>query len=178
MLFETKRIRLRKMTIEDVETYNKWSNDEEVIKSTYPNLDRYSMEDTQTFYKEISNSNISKTFIIEDKDTNQPIGITSFINIDFFNRNAEYIVDIGEKDYWGKGYGEEAVSLMLNIAFKELNLHRIYLRVFSFNTPAIKLYEKLGFKHEGKMVETLFRDGKWHDVIMMGLLQREHLKWE
>lgn len=174
MLFETKRIRLRKMTAEDVAIYNKWSNDEEVIKSTYPNLDKYSMDDTQSFYQTISSSTNAKTFIIEEK-VNGAIGITSFVNMDFFNRNAEYIIDIGEKACWRRGYGEEAVSLMVNFAFKELNLHRIYLRVFSFNAPAIKLYEKVGFKHEGRMREAVFRDGKWHDVIMMGLLQKEYL---
>ncbi|MBS4536506.1 GNAT family N-acetyltransferase [Clostridium sp. D2Q-14] len=176
MLFETNRIRLRKMTVDDIQIYNKWSNDENVIINTYPNLDRYSLEDTGNFYKKITTSDNSKTFIIEEKDKKTAIGITTLLDIDFFNRNAEFIIDICEKDYWGKGYATEVLKVMLDYTFKELNLHRIYLKVFSFNKRAIKLYEKFGFKHEGNMREALYRDGKWHDIIFMGLLQKNYLK--
>jgi len=100
MLFETERIKLRKMKSEDIESYNRWSNDEEVVRNTYPNIDRYSMEDTEKFYTKVVNSNNSKTFIIEDVNNGKPIGITTLLNIDFFNRNAEFIIDIGEKEYW------------------------------------------------------------------------------
>lgn len=175
MLFETNRIKLRKMKREDIESYNRWSNDEEVVRNTYPNLDRYSMEDTEKFYNKIANSSSSKTYIIEDANNGNPIGITTLLNIDFFNQNAEFIIDIGEKEYWGKGYGKEAMGLMLQIAFLELNLNRVYLRVFSFNERAIKLYEKIGFAHEGRLREAIFRDGKWHDIVNMGMLQREYL---
>ncbi|MFZ5352019.1 MAG: GNAT family N-acetyltransferase [Bacillota bacterium] len=174
MLFETDRIKLRKMTEKDIEVYNKWSNDEEVIKNTYPNMDRYSMHDTEQFYKKISGSSNSRTYIIEVKEAGLPIGITTLLNIDFFNRNAEFIIDIGEKEYWGGGYGKEALTLMLDLAFKELNLHRVFLRVFSFNERAIRLYEKIGFQHEGRMKEAIFRDGSWYDIVIMGILQRDY----
>ncbi|WBW97050.1 GNAT family N-acetyltransferase [Oceanirhabdus sp. W0125-5] len=175
MLFETDRIRLRKMRREDIEVYNKWSNDEEFVRNTYPNIDRYSMEDTEKFYNKIANSSSAKTYIIEDISNGNPIGITTLLNIEFFNRNAEFIIDIGEKEYWGKGYGKEVMELMLRLAFLELNLNRVYLRVFSFNERAIKLYEKIGFLCEGRSREVIFRDGKWHDIVNMGMLQREYL---
>lgn len=72
----------------------------------------------------------SKTFIfiIEDKYKKLTIGITTLLNIDFFNKNAEYIIDIGEKDYWGKGL---CIRSLKNYAFEKLNLHRIYLREFT-----------------------------------------------
>ncbi|MBS4538444.1 GNAT family N-acetyltransferase [Clostridium sp. D2Q-11] len=176
MFFETDRVRLRKMRENDIEVYNKWSNDEKVISNTYPNLDIHSLEDTEDFYNKIKNTNNSKTYIIEEKIKKTPLGITSLTNIDFFNRNAEFIIDIGEKNYWGKGYATEVVTVMLDYTFKELNLHRIYLKVFSFNKRAIRLYEKFGFKHEGKMREALYREGKWHNIIIMGLLQSNYLK--
>ncbi|MCM1991615.1 GNAT family N-acetyltransferase [Oceanirhabdus seepicola] len=175
MLFETDRIKLRKMKREDIEVYNRWSNDEGVVRNTYPNLDRYSMEDTEKFYNKVNNSSSSKTYIIEDVKKQKSIGITTLLNIDFYNRNAEFIIDIGEKEYWGKGYGKEAMVLMLQLAFLELNLNRVYLRVFSFNERAIKLYEKIGFLYEGRLREAIFRDGKWHDIVNMGMLQREYL---
>lgn len=66
------------------------------------------------------------------------------------------------------------MKLILDFGFLEMNLHRIYLRVFSFNSRAIKLYEKLGFQQEGKSRESIFRNGKWHDIIHMSIMQNEY----
>ena len=174
MRLENKRIKLRKMRLEDVAHYNRWSNDFEVIENTYPNLDSASLADTQKFFVKISNDRHSKTYIIECKATNTPIGITSLIGYDPYNHNSEFIIDIGEKSYWGKGFGREATETLLAYAFEELNLHRIALRVFSFNERAISLYRTIGFKEEGRAREALFRYGQWHDIVSMGILQQEY----
>ncbi|WP_164670090.1 GNAT family N-acetyltransferase [Virgibacillus doumboii] len=172
MLFESSRIKLRKMISDDVELYHKWRNDMEVMQSTNPFLDMHSLESTTVFVTNtIIGSQSSKCYVIQEKETEKPIGITSLINIDYKNRNAECIIDIGERDYWGKGYGKEAMNLLLEYAFLEMNLHRLSLSVFSFNERAIKLYEKIGFQHEGKSRQSLFRNGEWHDIIHMGILQ-------
>ncbi|GGJ68419.1 hypothetical protein GCM10007111_32730 [Virgibacillus kapii] len=63
----------------------------------------------------------------------------------------------------------------MTYAFLEMNLHRISLRVFSFNHRAVHLYEKLGFKHEGTTRQYLFRNGNWHDLLHKGILQSEFL---
>ncbi|TCS93456.1 GNAT family N-acetyltransferase [Hazenella coriacea] len=176
MFFESTKIRLRKMTSADVELYHKWRNDMEVMQSTNPFLDLYDIEETKDFVNHvILGSNTSKSYMILDKESGTPIGITSLINIDFKNRHAECIIDIGEKSHWGKGFGTEAMTLLLEYAFLEMNLNRVSLRVFSFNKKAINLYEKLGFKHEGTSRQCLFRRGVWHDIVHMGLLQNEYL---
>lgn len=77
---------------------------------------------------------------------------------------------------WGKGIGTDTMSLILEFAFNELNLHRVYLQVFSFNERAIKLYEKIGFIHEGKFRQALYRTGKWHDIVIMSILKNEYSK--
>jgi len=175
MIFETQKIALRKMTIDDAELYHDWRNDIEVMHSTSPFLDKYHIEETKDFVSHvILGSNTSKSYIIMDKESGMPIGITSLINIDFKNRHAECIIDIGEKNYWGKGFGSEAMTLLLDYAFLEMNLHRVSLRVFSFNSKAIKLYEKLGFKYEGASRQGLFREGVWYDIIHMGMLKNEY----
>ncbi|TFJ91701.1 GNAT family N-acetyltransferase [Lentibacillus salicampi] len=176
MFFSGERIRLRKMSSEDedVSIYHKWRNDIEVMQFTNPSLDVFTYADTENFVKGITESRNSKGYMIEEVRTDKPIGITSLINIDYGNRNAECIIDIGDKDYWSKGFGREAFSLLLDFAFNELNLHKVYLRVFSFNERAIKLYQKLGFYEEGKLKEQLYRDGAWHDVVFMGLLKRNY----
>ncbi|GAA5345117.1 UDP-4-amino-4,6-dideoxy-N-acetyl-beta-L-altrosamine N-acetyltransferase [Planifilum fimeticola] len=177
MRFETERIRLRKMTTEDAAIYHKWRNDPDVMRTTAPLLDVYRMEETEEFVQQvILGSPSSKCYFMIEKQSEKPIGVISLINIDYKNRNAECIIDIGEKAAWGKGYGTEAMKLLLDYGFLEMNLHRISLRVFSFNSRAIKLYEKLGFQQEGRSREAIFRDGAWHDIIHMAILQRDYVE--
>ncbi|GIO08117.1 acetyltransferase [Brevibacillus reuszeri] len=176
MLFQSARVALRKMTAEDVDVYHAWRNDVEVMQTTSPFIDNHTWESTQEFVSQvILGSSSSKSYIIVDKQTQTPIGVTALIQIDLKNRNAECIIDIGAKDYWGKGYGSEALKLLLDYAFLEMNLHRVSLRVFSFNEKAIKLYERIGFQHEGISRQFLFRAGKWHDIVHMGILQEEYV---
>lgn len=176
MLFESERLRLRQMTTEDIELYHTWRNDIEVMRTTNPFLDVYPLEATRQIVEQIIlGSSSAKSYMIIEKELDSPIGITSLINIDYKNRNAECIIDIGEKDYWGKGYGSEGLKLLLDYAFLEMNLHRVSLKVFSFNEKAIKLYKKMGFQPEGTSRECLFREGSWHDILHMGILQHEYM---
>ena len=82
---------------------------------------------------------------------------------------------IGEPEYWGRGYGGEAMSLLLRFGFWEINLYRIQLTVFDYNERAIRSYEKLGFVREGTYRQFLQRDGKRYDMFLYGLLRPE---WE
>ncbi|MBO0994436.1 GNAT family N-acetyltransferase [Bacillus sp. SD088] len=177
MLFESSRVRLRKMTMEDTALYHKWRNDMDVMYSTNPSLDVYPLEETKEFVDQvILGSHTSKSYIMVEKSNETSIGVVALINIDDKNRNAECIIDIGEKKYWGEGYGSEGLKLLLDYAFYEMNLHRVSLQVFSFNNRAIRLYKKIGFHEEGNSRESLFREGKWHDIIHMGLLQNEYFE--
>jgi RimJ/RimL family protein N-acetyltransferase len=177
MLFESNKIVLRKMTSEDTALYHQWRNDIEVMRSTSPLLDVYNIKETEEFVTNvILGSHSSRSYIIVEKKSEKPIGITSLINLDYKNRNAECIIDIGDKEAWGKGYGAEALKLLLDFGFLEMNLHRISLSVFSFNSRAVKLYEKLGFQREGKLRESIFRDGQWHDILQMSILKNEYVK--
>ena len=85
---------------------------------------------------------------------------------------------IGEKEYWGKGYGTEAVKTMLRYAFHELGLNRVELETYSFNPRAQRCYERAGFRREGVRRGALYRDGKFHDIIIMGILREEFLEGE
>lgn len=84
-------------------------------------------------------------------------------------------IGIGEREYWGKGYGTDAMRIMLRYAFTEMNLHRVSLDVFEYNPRAIHSYEKVGFKHEGCARGVLHRAGRRWDLIFMGILRAE---WE
>lgn len=84
-------------------------------------------------------------------------------------------IGFGNAIHRGQGYGTEAMRLLLHFAFGELNLRRVQLTVFSYNTAAIRLYEKLCFQREGTFREFLQRDGQLYDMVLYGLLRRE---WE
>jgi RimJ/RimL family protein N-acetyltransferase len=85
-------------------------------------------------------------------------------------------IGIGEREYWGKGYGTEAMKLVLRFAFVELGLHRVSLDVFDYNPRGVKSYEKAGFRFEGRVREMLLRDGQRSDVLFMGVLREDWLK--
>ncbi|WP_100374772.1 GNAT family N-acetyltransferase [Bacillus sp. FJAT-45037] len=175
-MLNSKNIRMRKMEKEDIEKYHQWRNDVEVMVTTSPVLDVYSFEETSNFVDNVLlNTNSSRTYIIELKNEKVSIGVTSLINIDTKNRNAECIIDVGEKEYWGNGYGTEAFKLLIDYAFLELNLHRLSLRVFSLNEKALHIYTKLGFVKEGVIRESLYRHGEWHDIIIMGILKKDYM---
>lgn len=94
----------------------------------------------------------------------------------FFNwpaRHAGFGIAIGEKDCWNKGLGTEATCLLLNHAFDTLNLNRVWLDVYEFNARAVRVYEKLGFQHEGRLRQDVYRDGQYWDTLRMGILREE-----
>ena len=82
-------------------------------------------------------------------------------------------IGLGEQEYWGKGYGTEAMKLALHYAFSELNLRRVSLGVFAYNQRAVHSYEKTGFRLEGRMRGMLMRQGKRWDILFMGILREE-----
>lgn len=103
------------------------------------------------------------------------IGDIALDGIDWAAGNAWLGIGVGDRDYWGKGYGTDAMQVMLRFAFQEMNLHRVTLNVFEYNPRAIRCYEKVGFKHEGRLRGCLNRDGRRWDLVHMGIL---HNEWE
>lgn len=112
------------------------------------------------------------TLAIETPD-GEYLGATGLMRIDLRNRHAEFGIAIGQPENWGRGLGSEATLLILRHGFEEMNLHRIYLRVFDYNERAQKAYKKFGFVEEGRMRQAHFRHGSWHDVLFMGILAEE-----
>ncbi|MBD3928075.1 MULTISPECIES: GNAT family N-acetyltransferase [Staphylococcus] len=108
----------------------------------------------------------NRMFVI-DLDNKKSIGIVGFKNLDWVNRNSELFIYIGDEEYWGKGYGTQALELIIKFAFNKLNLHMLYLEVFSYNKNATKTYERLGFKQDGILRQSKFQDGKYYDKIIM-----------
>jgi len=83
---------------------------------------------------------------------------------------------IGDKSFWGKGYGTEAIELLTDFIFNEMNINKVKLNVYSFNKRAVRCYEKCGFVREGVLRQEIYREGRYHDDIVMGLLRDEYKK--
>ncbi|MFC1715761.1 GNAT family N-acetyltransferase [Candidatus Poribacteria bacterium] len=166
------RIYLRPLDMEDIDPFVQWLNDEEVRQylSRMSPLNKVREKDfIEGLYK--NDSEIVLGIVLKEDD--QLIGNLALHRISSPFRHAGMGIVIGDKSCWSKGYGTEAMNLMMGYGFDELNLHRIFLTVLSFNTRAIRTYEKVGFKKEGVFRDHIYRNGKYHDVHYMGILEDE-----
>jgi RimJ/RimL family protein N-acetyltransferase len=112
-------------------------------------------------------------FGIRRRDDDELVGTCQLRGIDPVHRSAELLIRIGERGQRNRGYGEQAVRLLLAFGFRDLNLHRIQLQVFASNEAALRLYEKTGFVQEGRLRQAVHIDGRYVDVIAMGILREE-----
>lgn len=103
----------------------------------------------------------------------QYVGFTFLRRMDLLNRSAEFGIFLGGQDIRGQGLGTETTRLMLDYAFHELNLHRVWLMVFAFNKRAIRCYTQCGFREEGLLRESVFSGGRYHDTLIMSKLSEE-----
>jgi RimJ/RimL family protein N-acetyltransferase len=105
------------------------------------------------------------------------IGLIGLYTIFLPQREALMGIQIGERDYWGKGYGTDALRVLLRYAFGELNLQRVSLSVLEGNERAMRSYEKCGFRYEGRERQAWVYDGRRWDEIYMGLVREEWQAW-
>lgn len=117
----------------------------------------------------------SLNFGIYDKITPKLIGSIGISSIDLGNKHAEIGMAIGDKNYWGKGYGTDTVKVILSYCFRELGLNKVYLDVWEENKRAIGCYLKCGFKKDGILRQHILKDNKYHNKWIMSILKKE---WE
>ena len=166
------RIYLRTLEMEDIDSFILWLNDQEVrqyLMRTSPLNKIREKEFVENLYKD--DQEIVLGIVLKEND--QLIGNIAITHVSIPHRHASLGIFIGDKTCWSKGYGTEALKLMLGHGFDQLNLHRIFLSVLSFNARAISAYEKAGFKREGVLREHMYKNGEYHDVYYMGILEDE-----
>ncbi|WP_025685326.1 GNAT family N-acetyltransferase [Paenibacillus maysiensis] len=170
-LFYGDRIKLAAVREEDAETMFKWGEDAEYLRNVDTDLALpYTLKQMKS---EGSPSSNEVYFRLRTLADDVLIGFVAIHGIEWNNRIGQLAVGIGNADYRGKGYGAEAVRLILRYAFYELNLNRVGLDVIEYNEQAIRTYEQAGFQYEGRVRSAVLRDGNSYDRIMMGILYSE-----
>ncbi|MCK9216302.1 MAG: GNAT family N-acetyltransferase [Firmicutes bacterium] len=110
-----------------------------------------------------------------DTKGGKPIGTIQLYSFDELNQSCKLGIRIGDKDYWGKGYGEDAINTILRYAFYNLDIYRVSLKYYEYNERASNCYLKCGFEHEGRTRKSAFIDGEFYDEIIMGILKSDFI---
>ena len=141
----------------------KWNNDPEVEYYTGYGLPK-TLSECEIWFNRHVPGHDCRLYAIEAAGA-RLIGDLELDHISWRNREAEFRIRIGVKEYWDQGYGTDAVRTLLALALGRLGLRRVYLRVYCFNRRAIRCYEKCGFRKEG----VLRRKGNnnWQDILLM-----------
>ena len=169
------RLYLSPMSVEDAAIYVKWLNDPTVSENIGMDTKITTLESEKEWLKENQNK---YNFAIVLKESDKLIGNISLIEVDLVHRNAVLGIFIGDDSNRGKGYGKEAIKLLLEYGFNNLNLNNIMLSVYSFNKRAIKVYESLWFKKFGTRHKSHYFKGKFYDEIQMEILKEEYSEIE
>jgi RimJ/RimL family protein N-acetyltransferase len=172
------QIRFRSIEKEDLPYFVKWLNDPEVRQGLSMIMPLSQAEEEDWFEGLLKRSPYERPLAIEIQPDSQVdewifVGNCGLFGIDWQNRFAEIGIHIGDKRYWNQGFGTKAMVLILKHGFKNLNLHRLWLRVFETNLRAVRSYEKAGFTKEGKFRQAQFIDGIYVDVMIMSMLKTE-----
>ncbi|MDA3809198.1 MAG: GNAT family protein [Spirochaetaceae bacterium] len=165
------KVYLSPVNPDDYEIFGTWINDLSISCGTGGSSGNYSLaKEKETLEKLASEGH---NYAIIDNSDNTVLGISSLFDIDHLHRKAEMGIFIGDKNNHNKGYGKEAIELILSYGFKVLNLHNIMLKVFSFNKNAIEAYKKSGFNEFGRRHESFQINGKLYDDVYMEILRKD-----
>lgn len=172
-LFRGELVELRPLDRANLDAYTRWFRDPEVLQYLAVPLVPVTREEEEAWFERAMADDRGYVFSIHTLDDGRLIGNCDLHRIDRKNRCAGFGIVLGEKEYWGKGYGTDATREILRFAFDELNLHRVHLGVFEFNERGIRSYEKVGFRREGRARDALWRHGRWWDLVWMSILEDE-----
>ncbi|MGI5902498.1 MAG: GNAT family N-acetyltransferase [Desulfitobacteriia bacterium] len=162
---------IRPLEIEDLENLYIWYNNPEYsywVSGNWPLTTMLRREEIERkFYEEDT-----YRYAITTSD-GQIIGTIGFDQVNIPARSARIYIGIGSPDYWGKGYGFEALTIFINYLFGQWNFNRLTAETWSENHRALSCYQKIGFQVEGRLREAYYVNSKYYDALILGLLKRE-----
>ncbi len=172
-----KKVELRAIGKEDIPLITRWLNDEIVTYFMIYGQKPTSQEQVaEWIQKEHLDSPENTVFMAVELKTKKPIGFTGLYGIHQTAHRAEFRILIGEKDFWGKGYGTEVTELVTFYGLDRLNLNRIYLGFVAENKAVVRTYVKAGYSYEGVSREEVYRNSRYYDGYRMAILRKDYYK--
>ena len=167
-----KQVYLRLIEAGDLPLLHVWANDAELRALTGDVLPT-SFHGLETYVNKMETDPTRVWFVIGLKETQQIIGECGLLRMFYAWRTTDLSIILGDKSAWGKGYGREALSLLLDYAFGHLNFHRVAIGVVGTNQRALRFYERAGFQREGVQRDGYYYNHHYQDFVMMSLLEDE-----
>jgi len=169
------KIVLRPLQASDLTgAYLDWLNDYEVTRFLETGKKPATLASLRRYVEAMTQAPDTVMLAITEKRSGVHVGNVKLGGIHPVHRRADLGIMLGDKRRWGRGYGREAVALILAYGFDRLNLNKIYLGVDAENSAAVRVYEQLGFKIEGTLRQHLFRDGAYRDQHVMSVLREDY----
>lgn len=169
------RVTLREFRQEDISGLRSWVTDDRTTRCLggfY--MKPQTWEQTERYLSSLLEGDAGGVnWVIADKESLRYLGQCSLMMVDNTARHAELAIVLCPTAQ-GQGLGQEAISLLLSYAFDQMNLNRVHLKVRADNPAAIRCYEKCGFRREGVLRAHAYADGKYQDVVCMGVLKGEN----
>ena len=168
------RIYLRALEPDDYLTSVNWRNDDEILNMVGGPKYFVSSENEKEWVRNAILNNKDKIVLAICLTSNDKyIGNIMLQNVDWVNRSGHVPVLIGDKSEWNKGYATEARMLMLKFAFYERGLERIFAEVIEGNIGSVKMHEKCGYTVEGVLRKAVYKNGKFHNQVLLSILRDE-----
>ncbi len=176
-MLSSQRLRLRPIQRSDLPFFVEWLSDPEVRQFITVNIPLSLEEEEQWYEQVLKQPKPERPLAIEAKEGDdwRLIGNISLFDLNWIHRSAEVGILIGDKRFWNRGFGREAMQLMVKHAFSTLNLNRVYLRVDVENVRGIRAYERAGFVKEGILRQAVYRNGIYSDMMVMSVIRSEWL---
>jgi len=169
-MLESEKLKVRAIEEEDLPKMVEWRNSLDAQKTFYE-YEPLSIVKQREWFKEYLQGKHGKLWIIEVD--NKAIGTIGFHEIDFRNSHAKFGRFYIEPDSRKQGYGREALKLIIEYGFNHLNLNRIWLDTINGNAQAIFLYKKFGFVIEGVLINHIYKDGTYCNLLIMGMCKAD-----
>ena len=178
LYLQGERVRLRPLQIDDAAAFQSWINDPEVQRLAGGRGWQFSLPAQEDYVRaRLANDRehgVALTIEVTDiEGAPRLIGNLELRRLEAVERRGEIGIMTGDREFWSRGYGEDAMRTICRYGFHDLDLHRLELNVAAFNTRALRCYEKVGFTIEGRLRDHRYVAGRYYDTLLMGLLRED-----
>ena len=162
---------LRAFEREDAERCYRWMNDPNIVRTLKSRYPIAFQNEAEWLERAMHSHTNERHFAIERKDDRAHIGNASIHDIDWVSRTAAFGLFVGEPSAWNRGFGSDAIRTLVRFAFEEMNLHKLRINVFEYNDRAKHVLETHGFVQEGRLRREFYREGSYHDLLILSIFR-------